>query len=143
VQEHYEAFRQHGAEVVAVSFSRPERVNAYLQRYPLPFPAVADPQREAYRQFGLGRATWGEILRPRVLARYFGLIFRGWLPKRPDAGEDLHQLGGDFVLDRQRRLVYAYRSTDPADRPTPAQLLQAVQAARETVAERDHRISET
>jgi len=44
----------------------------------------------------------------------------------PRSGEDLLQLGGDFVLDAQRRLLFAYRSADPSDRPTVRQLLDAL-----------------
>ena len=39
---------------------------------------------------------------------------------------DIHQLGGDFLLDRSGRLMLAHPSTDPADRPTVQQLLDAL-----------------
>jgi hypothetical protein len=42
-------------------------------------------------------------------------------------GEDVLQLGGDFILDREGRLAYAYRSADPTDRPAVEVLLRAVQ----------------
>jgi peroxiredoxin len=129
VQKHYEAIRQLGGEVVAVSFSKPEVVAAHLALEPLPFPMLADPEMTAYRAFGLGRTSWGTFFRGRVLGRYLRLIFRGWRPRKLQEGDDLLQLGGDFVLDRQRRLVYAYRSADPTDRPPPEDLVRAVRAA--------------
>jgi hypothetical protein len=42
-------------------------------------------------------------------------LIRGWLPGKPNEAEDLLQLGGDFVLDGQGRLVYA---PAPPSRPT-------------------------
>ncbi len=129
MQEHYAELRQLGGEVLVVSFAEPKAIAGYLKAGPLPFPVVCDPSRAAYRAFGLGRTSWGEMLRGGVVGRYLRLIFRGWLPRRGNEGEDVLQLGGDFVLDRQRRLVYAYPSKDPTDRPPIAELLLAVRSA--------------
>jgi hypothetical protein len=129
VKDVYEDIRKCGAEVLAVSFTRPKQVAAYLQRYPLPFPAVSDPERTAYRAFSLAQTSWASMLSPRSIGRYLKLIFRGWLPWKPKEGDDLMQLGGDFVLDRRRRLVYGYRSSEPTDRPAVQELLKAVRAA--------------
>ena len=38
-------------------------------------------------------------------------------------GEDALQLGGDFLVDRDGGILWAYRSVDPTDRPTVEQLL--------------------
>ncbi len=120
--------QQLGGEVLAISFAQPERVAAFLGRYPLPFPALADPDMAAYRTFGLGRISKWKYFSPGVLARYLKLMFRGWLPWKPTSEEDLLQLGGDFVLDAHRRAVLAYPSRDPTDRPPVQRLLEAVRA---------------
>jgi hypothetical protein len=129
VQGRYTEIRAAGGEVLVVSFGEPKALAAYLAAGPLPFPVVSDPSRAAYAAFGLGRTSWGEMLRGGVVTRYLGLIFRGWLPRRPTEGEDVLQLGGDFVLDRQRRLVYAHPSREPTDRPSAEELLRAVRSA--------------
>ena len=116
-----------GAEVVVVSFAAVDRLGAYRDRHGWPFPVVGDPGRTAYRMFGFASAGWAEVWRPRVVLRYAGLLLRGYRP-RP-AGEDVHQLGGDVVLDRDRRVVYLYRSADPADRPPAAELIAALASA--------------
>jgi peroxiredoxin len=123
------AFRRLGAEVLVVSQARPERVAAFLREQPLPFPVAADPDRVAYRAFGLERTSWAAVLRPGVVLRYLRFLFRGWRPRPVGPGEDVLQLGGDFVLDGQGRLAYAYRSAEPTDRPTLEALLQAVRQA--------------
>jgi hypothetical protein len=89
---------------------RPELLAVFLREQPLPFPAVADPGRVAYRAFGLARTSWATMLRPGVILRYLRLIFRGWRLQLVREGEDILQLGGDFVLDQDGRLTYAYRS---------------------------------
>jgi hypothetical protein len=129
VQASYADIRQLGGEVLVVSFAAPRRVAVYLARYPLPFRAVSDPARAAYQAFALGRTSWPAMLRAGVVGRYLKLLFRGWRLDRPDRGEDIMQLGGDFVLDGQRRLVYAYRSAEPTDRPPASALVEAVRSA--------------
>jgi hypothetical protein len=66
------------------------------------------------------------MLRPGVILRYLRLIFRGWRPQLVREGEDILQLGGDFVVDREGHLIYAYRSAEPTDRPSVEALLQAM-----------------
>lgn len=124
----YPDIRASGGEVLAISFSAPERVAAVLRMKPLPFPALCDPTFAAYHAFGLGRTRWLHIVRPSVLLRFGRMMVGGWLPGPPRKGDDVLQLGGDFVLDRQRRIAYAYRSAEPTDRPPPQALLAAVRA---------------
>jgi peroxiredoxin len=125
----YPDIRALGGEVLAVSFSPPAKVAAYVARHPLPFPAVSDPDRQGYRAFLLARTTWRTFFRPAVLGRYLRLMFKGWMPRREDPEADLLQLGGDFVLDARRRVVLVYRSADPTDRPPARQLVEAVRRA--------------
>jgi hypothetical protein len=68
------------------------------------------------------------FFRGSVLIRYLRLIFSGWFPHHGETGEDMLQLGGDFILSSDRRLVYAHRSIDPADRPTAKELADKVHA---------------
>ena len=120
-------FRALGAEILVISFVQPQRLSQYLSVHPWPFRVFADPLRASYRAFGLGSATWSQLFRPRVIVRYVGLILRGRIPHM--AQEDVHQLGGDFVLDGTGRVVFEYRSSDPTDRPSVSDLLDAVRRA--------------
>ena len=129
MQQRYEEIRRLGAGVLVVSQTRPELLAVFLREQPLRFPAVADPERVAYRAFGLERTSWMTMLHPGVVLRYLRFIFRGWRPQQARAGEDVLQLGGDFVLDGEGRLIYAYRSAEPTDRPSVEALLQAVEEA--------------
>ena len=109
--------------MLVVTLSRPEVLTEYLKQNPWPFEVVGDPDLRGYRAFGLQRASWWTYLRGGVLAGYLRLIFRGWKPRQPYEGEDVHQLGGDFIVDGQRRLIYAYPSREPTDRPKVEDLL--------------------
>ena len=123
VRGHLKEIRQAGAHVLVVTQSRPEAVSAAS----LPLPTVCDPDRAAYSSFGLDRGPWSMFFRWNVLARYVRLIFTGWRPHRGEAGEDMLQLGGDFILSADRHLLYAHRSNDPADRPAAADLVNQIQ----------------
>jgi hypothetical protein len=123
VREHLEEIKRAGVDVLVVTQSRPEAVAAVS----LPLPTVCDPDRAAYRYFGLDRGRWSMFFRWGVLARYLGLIFSGWRPHRGEEGEDMLQLGGDFLVSADRRLLYAHRSNDPADRPAAADLVTQIQ----------------
>ena len=61
------------------------------------------------------------FFRPGVLARYLRLILTGWRPRRGEAGEDMLQLGGDFILSADGTFFTptgaTTRPTDPR-RPT-------------------------
>ena len=129
MRDHYEEVRRLGGEVLVVSFAQPAFLALYERKEALPFPLVADLSLAAYHAFGLERATWRELVRAGVLWRYLRLMLRGWAPQRGNKGEDVLQMGGDFVLDARRHLVYAHRSAEPTDRPPIAELLQAVAAA--------------
>ena len=91
---------------------------------------VWDLGREAYRAFGLGSAGWAGLLTPWIEARDACLMLRTYRPSASSA--DVHQLGGDFVLDATRRVVHTHHSSDAADRPPATALVSAVasEAAR-------------
>jgi hypothetical protein len=125
VAERFREFRELGVGVVAVSMSRPEGIARYLAERPLPFPLLADPDRQAYAAFGLERTTWARIARPGVLWRYARLVAGRAKVRRVPEGEDPLQTGGDFLVDADRRLLWAHTSPDPTDRPAVHDLLAA------------------
>lgn len=129
MQRRYDELKQHGADVLVISFSPPEGIPRYVAAHGWRFPVVSDPRREAYRAFGLESGSWWRVAGPRVIGRYLWLLVRGRKLRKPSAGDDFKQLGGDFVLDADRRLVYAHPSRDPTDRPTGEALVGAVAGA--------------
>ena len=47
--------------------------------------------------------------------------------KREDYGkDDIYQSGGDFLLDRDGKILFAHRSQNPSDRPSASRLLQVI-----------------
>jgi peroxiredoxin len=122
-------FAAAGCSVLVVAQARPEQLARYLARYGWHVPIVSDPERVAYRAFALERTSWLTFFRPRVLWGYLSGMLRGYGVKKPYAGEDILQLGGDFLLDRLGRVVFAYPSANATDRPGVAALLTAIRSA--------------
>ena len=103
--------------MLVVTQAKPEVLRSFLTRYPQPFPVVGDPERAAYRAFGLERTSWLTFFQPRVLWGYIRLMLRGERVRTPYAGEDVTQLGGDFLLDRTGKVVWdSRRRTRPPGR---------------------------
>jgi len=115
------------AAVVVISFSAPEHVAAYHRDQLAPLTVLVDADRHAYRAYGLGRGSVWKVWGPRSWWAYAKLIRRGHRFQRPT--EDTLQLGGDFVVGRDGRIVYAFRSDDPDDRPPVDDLVAAVRIA--------------
>lgn len=97
----------------------------YQDLHRWPFALLADPRREAYRAFALKRLSLLRVFSPATLKLYLKL----WRARRGSENygrEDIHQGGGDFLLDRAGNLLFAHRSQDPADRPPVERLLREI-----------------
>lgn len=115
-----------GCSVLVVVQARPEVLSLYLSRQTWHVPIVSDPDRIAYRAFGLERTGWLTFFKPAVLWKYFRGMIRGYRVRKPYAGEDVLQLGGDFILDKRGRVAFDYPSANPTDRPALAAIRQAL-----------------
>jgi len=116
------------AEVVLVLFTAARNLRGYRSRNGIGYTVATSEDRAAYRAYGLGRGSVWRVWGPSVLRSYARLIRRGGRPERPT--EDTLQLGGDFVVGRDGRLVYAFRSEGPDDRPPVDDLVAAVAASQ-------------
>lgn len=109
--------------IVGISFGGPDKARIWLDKTQVPFILLLDPERKAYRAYGLENfllRSW----EPNVWQRYAQLILTGrkWRGIQGDSG----QLGGDIIVDSNGRIRFAYRSHDPTDRPDIDALLTAL-----------------
>lgn len=123
LQEEDTRFREEGVRVVVIGMGTPAQCARFRSRQRLDFPVLSDPERAAYRAYGLSVGTPEQVMgRPEVMGG-LRLALRGLLPGRPVGHPQ--QLGGDFLIDRDGVLRYARRSRRAADIPDPAALLAA------------------
>lgn len=113
-----------------VVHDEPRKVRRLLLReLECPFPVLVDTDRTAYARWGLRRASFREIwLDPNVWRQYAQLLGGG--ERLRGRGTDVRQLGGDFVVDGDGRLLYA-RPQHRDDRPPVGRLLNILEASRE------------
>jgi peroxiredoxin len=116
-----------GGTAVFVVHDRPDIVRSkMLSDVSCPFPVLVDEHRQAYRAWGLQRASFARVwLDPNVWRQYARLLTSG--ERLRGLGRDPRQLGGDFIIDRDGRVAYA-RPQQRDDRPPVGELI--------TVAER-------
>ena len=120
VVSHHAEIHAAGANVVTVSFGTPYWAQMWLQETQSPFPFLVDAERAAYHAYGLQSSIFSSWS-PANLLYYTKAI----LQKRETFGKrgDPHQLGGDFIIDRQGIIRLAHPSRDPTDRPAMPQIL--------------------
>jgi len=89
---------------------------------------LADPERNAYRAYGLERATiWQTFLSWRVWQSNKRLKKEhGWNTDLPPAGQDAMQLAGTFVISTDGRIRLPYYYDNIADHPPVDLLLHGV-----------------
>jgi hypothetical protein len=124
LRQRIDQFQALGCEVVAVSFEPWPLLQEFARREKLPFPVLSDPERKAYRAFGLQEGSAHRIFGLPTIWTYLRGLFQGRLPRYPSA--NIRQLGGDILIDASGNIVLLHRSRSPADRPTAAQLLEAL-----------------
>ena len=129
IRDHYQLFMDKKATVVAITFATPTEALKLSEELKLPFELACDTKKEVYKSFELGSARLGDFFYPSVLFKFLGRILTGWLPSLDYSKEDLFQLGGDMVININGEVVYRYKSTDPADRPSIKSLLEQLEKA--------------
>jgi len=113
---------QHAITVWIIGFGNLQRLRKWHKKEGFRFPLLYDKNREVYKQYRLEKS----ILRSwsvRNIWSYITAFFKG----RRIHGilGDPHQLGGDFLINKQGEVALAYYSQDPLDRPTLDEIITA------------------
>ena len=128
VRRDYASFRAAGGDVALITMGTPQQANTFRQRLRLPFPVLADPDRAAYRAFGLDSGSLWQIAGPRVWLKGVKALFRGGASQPVG---DVRQMPGAFVIDREGVIRFAHYARHSADYPQHAAMLAAVEKSRQ------------
>jgi len=107
-------------KVIIISFGSFPAAEAWLKETCARFQFLIDSGREVYQAYGLQRSffrSWG----PKTIWKYVRLLAAG--RKWRGIQGDSTQLGGDFIIDKNGVVQLAYRSHNPADRPSVEHLI--------------------
>jgi len=117
-------FEKGGGQVVLVGMGTPAECTAFLKKFDVPFPMIADSQQALYRQFHLKRMSPLGVLSPVVAIKGLAAMARGSGIGKPVG--DILQLPGTFVIDSSGRIVFSHQPAGPADHATPDTILKAL-----------------
>jgi peroxiredoxin len=117
-----------GLSLAVVTQGAPEAAKAFCAERAPGVICLADPERAAYRAYGLGRASLLQsVLSARVMQSNKRLERKkGWKPEMPPAGQDAFQMSGTFVIGADGRIRLPYYYDDIADHPPVELLLRGV-----------------
>jgi len=127
VQEYLAKGNAGRLQVLVISFGNPEAIEGFRKRLGLPFPVASDPEQKAYRDYGIGKTSFWGVWSPGVLWKYLKLMLRGKKLQHTTETRDVYQLGGDFLLDENGKVLFAHVSRSPVDRPAARRILAGLE----------------
>lgn len=118
----YPQFQDAGGQVACVGHESYRVAKALHILLDLPFPLLTCGDNLAiYREWGLGRASWAEILSLATIVGAFRAMRHGH--RQAEVIGDGRQMAGAFVIDRQGIVRFVYRNKGLADHVSNNQLL--------------------
>ena len=123
-----EEFEQLNTRVFIVSFGSFPAIREWMKEVCRTFSVLLDRDRAVYKAYQLERSRL-RAWHPHVLWVYI----RRWLQGGKffeSHGDDTSQLGGDFIVDTNGTLQLVHPSSDPTDRPSVDDLLNAIKSLR-------------
>ncbi len=130
----YPQIVERGAQVVAIAQGSAPQTAHFANILRIPFPILADPNREAYQAFELIECGYINLFHTGVIREGFALATRGQLPgvsytlqaTLPGNNMSLRQMGGTFIIDQRGRIRYSYADKQVYNYPGIDQLLAAL-----------------
>ena len=121
-------FEQSRLALAIVTQAPPEEAGLFCEERAPGLSCLADPERRAYRAYGLERANlWQTFLSLNVWRSNRRLRReRGWNTELPPGGQDALQMAGTFVIAPDGRIRLPYYYDDIADHPSVDLLLHGV-----------------
>jgi hypothetical protein len=124
LRQQEQQFNDLQVQVLVITFETGPMAEAYVRRTGLPWPLLVDQSRQLYEGYGMLRGRWWDIYGPASWWLYAKLLVQGRRLRRPT--DDVHQLGGDVLIDPAGIVRLHHIGRGPADRPEVSRLLEVV-----------------
>lgn len=117
-----------GLNLAVITQGTPQAARDFCAERAPAITCLADPERKAYRAYGLRRASMREsILNFHVIRSNRRLKKeKGWKPESPPPGQDALQMSGVFIIAPDGRIRLPYYYDDIADHPSIDLLLNGM-----------------
>lgn len=121
IDSHSGDLRHAGVAVALIGCGSSDEARHFRDDLSLNIPLFNDADRDAYAAYGLGLASAGSLLNPKVMAGGVRAAAKGFLPRR-SSGHPL-QLQGQFLIGRDGTIKSASRPAVMSDIPSASDLL--------------------
>jgi len=122
-----ERIRKAGLGLAVVTQGAPAEAALFAAEFAPGLQVLCDPQREAYRAYGLERGSLLQtFLNPHVWKAVARSRRKGYAVEPPPEGQDALQMSGTFVINRRGRILMPFYYDDIADHPPLELLLKGV-----------------
>lgn len=117
-----------GLALAVVTQGTPEETKAFCAERAPGVTCLSDPQRLAYKAYGLGRGSlYQTLLSPNIWKSNKRLEEgKGWKPETPPKGQDAFVMSGTFIIGTDGRIRMPYYYEDIADHPPVDILLHGI-----------------
>lgn len=124
----HQSLTERGLHLAIVSHASATDAKAFCDQRAPSATCLADPDRSAYRAYGLYRGTlWQTLISPRIWQSNRRLArTKGYKPEVPLPGQDAYQMSGTFVIGTDGRIRLPYYYEDIADHPPVDLLLHGI-----------------
>lgn len=124
LQQHEQELNSLDIQVVVVTFEQLGIAKNYRNEVGFPWPIVIDKNRELYNAYGMSRGSSWAIYGPQSWWGYIKLLLRGRKLHLPT--DDVHQMGGDVLINPDGVVVLQHVGKTPIDRPEVTDLMDIV-----------------
>ena len=107
--------------MLLVTFESRDSASAYVQETGITWPVIIDEQHNLYNSYDMDLAGFWDIWGPSTWWAYLKQLMKGNIPK--SSSGDIHQRGGDILIDHQGIIQFHHVGTGPADRPSVESIL--------------------
>lgn len=122
--EAHPTLAEKGLRLAIISHASVEATRKFYEKRAPDITCLADPDRDAYRAYGLYRGTfWQTLISPRIWISNRRLArIKGYKAELPPQGQDAYQMSGTFIIGPDGRIRLPYYYEDIADHP-PVELI--------------------
>ena len=124
LQQNKDELESLNIDIAVVTFETTAIAQKYARESGFSWPILIDESRQLYAAYGMERGGSWAIFGPSSWGGYVKLLLRGRKLRRPTG--DVHQLGGDVLIDPSGVVQVHHVGQKPVDRPSVESLLDVV-----------------
>ncbi len=122
LQQHMDAFEDAGIQVVGIGIGVPKHAERVCGKKAPSVMCLSDATIGTHVAFGLGHASLGQLLDPRMMVAGAKAVLAGNMQGIPTG--DTRMMPGTFIVDREGIIQYAFYSDHPGAHPPIADLVE-------------------